>query len=1534
MSRRMREMWGVGEPYTPMAESTPRGAALVLHMDLGVNPARKKRANAGGGFAASTPHRPCTRVRTEAFSVTRRSLSRGHRWSVLVGMTVASRRDRLSRGTLRWVGVPQSGGYHEIMAAVTWTRPRRIVAECSASTCRSSAGFLRRDVFTNAILDTETQLEYTVMREQQSGLIRCERFLVRDLLSPAGAVLWSSPDKIIEDICTLTLTILLQKYVVYSRANLPAVSGLLLVMALFIVQAVQSVQSAALHSYYYISINGGLRFRSALTAVIFEKCLVVAPKSFAIPEMSTGEYNMVSTDVERADEFLQFCMYLWSSPFVAVFPIFLLYRLVGWSALVAVAALSTTLPLNALVMRRMMRLRRRSRHDGRRVKATNESLSGIRIAKFMAWEPRFIASIEAKRDIELQYLKGVQVCRVLTSFINDATPPVMIAVVLLLYHLLGHELTPEIVFPAISLLAIIRMPSMMIPTVFTSAVQFLVSMARISAFLDCENSPGALWTSAPTTLRRERAPAHGARWPLSLRIPTLQHLCPSTPTSNSSIYFPHRFASCGASAAVTPAAQKKKGQSPAQSRATTAAAQTVHHPTTTGQTTSMKRRGERRTCLAEGSFELLVSLAKVILGPLSIEIPKGKLTVIIGPTGSGKTTLLRGLLVSTSDARSCVATRSIAYVPQQPMIMNQTLRTNVLFLPPETLRGLQETVRACQLESDLKLWLAGDADEMVRGINLSQQKARGSLARAVYADRRVYLLDDPLSALDAHVGERIVADVLLGQLACKTRILATHQLQVLSRADYVVVMGDGAVRFAGRREEFMGSPVYKEVVAKMRGSSNTRERSERGRGDDVLDGAPVLDNGAHLGGSLAAQGGNDDVEKRGLYCGHVRDIFTCMPWCLLCISIISLTEMISLSQRVLRCVDTTLRSVPQTYLDVYIALVLFGPVTVPLRFSIRIQCDEDKAPAIYTAHSSVGLIGTVSYFDTTPLGRIVNRFSRDVDCIDNQLQMTFLFLLRVLYSIFSSLAVAIDSQPYVILALLPRWFFTTVDGPLQRHQQRIRRVGSIVKAPMISLLGEALVGSLPSRHTDAVASIMKESLRGIDRVCVCFAETNDRVASSDCGHVCIHAVRMGMWLVRSMAGPRLHGWVSKLCLGYAVAMKGLISEARTLLEPVILMHVITIASRRHGHDSSVRTTWSSLVSHALRHVTAQLACANNWHDGADMTRDRILHYTTTLIMRRCLRWTGCDELRRRTRRAADVTATVPGEASARSKGQHPETTAGWLEFREVEMRYRAGLPLVLDRVSFRIEPRQKVGVVGRTGSGKSTLAATLMRMVEICGGRHHRVGAADLRYGLRELRQQFSMIPQDPVLFDGTVRSNLDPLLDSTPAEVWRALELVGMRELLELESGGIDGRVQEGGSNYSVGQRTLCLARALLRRGRRFILMDEATANIVHALDQQIQHTVMTAFNSHTVITIAHRLHTVAAYDIIIVMDHGVVAESGSPRELVSDRRPRFSELVGRAGEAGGPEVHGECGCCGGFVMTGCFRWHPAEKSKSDFSF
>ncbi|EAN83543.1 multidrug resistance protein E, putative, partial [Trypanosoma cruzi] len=239
-------------------------------------------------------------------------------------------------------------------------------------------------------------------------------------------------------------------------------------------------------------------------------------------------------------------------------------------------------------------------------------------------------------------------------------------------------------------------------------------------------------------------------------------------------------------------------------------------------------------------------------------------------------------------------------------------------------------------------------------------------------------------------------------------------------------------------------------------------------------------------------------------------------------------------------------------------------------------------------------------------------------------------------------------------------------------------------------------------------------------------------------------------------------------------------------------------------------------------------------------------------------------------------------------------------FRDVTMRYRAGLPHVLCGLTFTIPAGQKVGVIGRTGSGKSSLLLTLLRVVDIEDGQIVLSGRPIRSYSLRALRQLFSMIPQDPLLFNGKVRENLDPLNVCSDAQVREAIRLVGMEDRLAAETDPLQCPVEEGGANFSVGQRQLlCMARTLLRRGCSFILMDEATANVDPTLDKQIQHVVTHVFAGHTVITIAHRLHTLATYDVILMMEEGRVVEMGSPYDLVRSADTRFAQMVRSLGES-----------------------------------
>ncbi|RNF09667.1 multidrug resistance protein A [Trypanosoma rangeli] len=378
-------------------------------------------------------------------------------------------------------------------------------------------------------------------------------------------------------------------------------------------------------------------------------------------------------------------------------------------------------------------------------------------------------------------------------------------------------------------------------------------MARISAFLECENSPhGVLDIRFHNTAQR----ASGESWcelaalfenaDITAFVPVKLPRAPRVVLSLAT-RFMRRFCCCGSCYPGRKRHSPTRVQQPLSGSVP---------PTKAGQDDTKEGGSAATDVLTEDRFELV---ARDILRGVSIEVPKGKLTVIIGPTGSGKSTLLAALLGEYEVTRGRVwATRSIAYVPQQPWIMNATLRENVLFFAAEDPGRLREAVRVCQLEPDLRLLAGGMQTEIgEKGINLSGgQKARVGLARAVYADRELYLLDDPLSALDAHVGERVVRDVLLGQLAHKTRVLVTHQLHLLPQADTVVVMGDGAVRFAGSHEEFMASPLYAEVLADDARQQQQQRQEEAKKAEevsDVLDGAPVADGGAPLG--AAAPGG-------------------------------------------------------------------------------------------------------------------------------------------------------------------------------------------------------------------------------------------------------------------------------------------------------------------------------------------------------------------------------------------------------------------------------------------------------------------------------------------------------------------------------------------------------------------------------------------------------------------------------------------------------------------------------------------------------
>ncbi|GET91126.1 p-glycoprotein e [Leishmania tarentolae] len=894
---------------------------------------------------------------------------------------------------------------------------------------------------------------------------------------------------------------------------------------------------------------------------------------------------------------------------------------------------------------------------------------------------------------------------------------------------------------------------------------------------------------------------------------------------------------------------------------------------------------------------------KTLLADVNLRVPRGRLTVVLGPTGSGKSTLLDALIGALAVTRGRVAcSRSVAYVPQQPWLMNATLRENVVFFGAPDAAAFERALRSSQLASDLEL-LANGADTEIgeNGVNVSGgQKARVSLARAVYADRDVYVLDDPLSALDAHVGERVMRECICGALAGKTRVLATHQAHVAQDADCVIVLAaNGRVSFQGSREAY-----YRDHLAQQmnqRGTAATENTTGAAEGgptqasvavakkwsDFIEEEPPARDSTSTA--VLEAQGltsesnGKLMTEEEHFKGGVGWEIYArYMKACGglgVCVSVVVLylvTEVVMMSTSIWLALWSTkwLPLSATQYSFIYVGLSFASALATPLRYWLSMTVMRRASREVHRELLRSVACATLQFFDTTPLGRIVNRFTNDMSNIDSDLQGSYSYLLSTISAFFSTVAMMVVTQVFVLVIIIPCMVaYYYLLKFYARANREIKRLVNRANSPMISALQEAIGGRWTAQAYGAAPAMLQKAIRCADVVFTC------------------SYLQLG----------------AELWLSVRIQLLSTSITVAVALGAVAAIHLSLLPS--HIGLLSLSLTLALEISSLLDGIVTVLASVE-----ADMNSIERVFYMTDHIDHEDLQEAVAAEVQRITEDAQGTAqpcteafeesgerAVLDNSTSPLLIRQSDNTQFGSLVLEHVDMRYRPGLPLVLRDVCFAVAPGQKVGVVGRTGSGKSTLLLAFLRLVEVCGGRMLVCGRDARDYGVRQLRQLFSMIPQDPLLFDGTVRSNVDPFGSCGDAAVWRALRQVGMEERVRGEAGGLDGRVQEGGANYSVGQRQLlCLARALLRRGSAFLLMDEATANVDPALDRQIQRTVQHTFRDYTVITIAHRLHTVAACDAIVVMDQGRVLEFGSPRELVERQGSAFGALVRSLGSEG----------------------------------
>uniref|UniRef100_A0A8B9RPH0 ABC-type glutathione-S-conjugate transporter n=1 Tax=Astyanax mexicanus TaxID=7994 RepID=A0A8B9RPH0_ASTMX len=815
---------------------------------------------------------------------------------------------------------------------------------------------------------------------------------------------------------------------------------------------------------------------------------------------------------------------------------------------------------------------------------------------------------------------------------------------------------------------------------------------------------------------------------------------------------------------------------------------------------------------------------------ISVKVPRGCLVAVVGHVGSGKSSLLSAMLGETEkkSGNNSFLQGSVAYVPQQAWIQNATLRENIVFGQEKKESWYQTVLEACALVRDLNILPARDATEIgEKGLNLSGgQKQRVSLARAVYRNADIYLLDDPLSAVDAQVGQHIFDRVIgpKGILKNKTRVLVTHGLNFLPQADLILVMGDGEITETGSYIELLNRRnAFADFVQTFAGNERKEISTNKGKlrmsHKFIITSLyfPLLE---ELGKLTEADKAHTGRVKLEMYVEYFRTIGLAL--------IVPIVFLYAFQQAASLGYNYWLRLwaddpvINGTQADADVKLAVFGALGIAQGVAIfGTTVAISLGGIIASRHLHMDLLSNVlhspmAFFESTPSGNLLNRFSKEVDAIDCMIPDGFKMMLGYVFKLMEVCIIVLIATPFAGLVILPlTLFYVFIQSFYVATSCQLRRLESVSRSPIYTHFNETVQGA-------SVIRAFGEQPRFI-------LQANGRVDHNQTSYF-----------------PRF------------VATRWLAVNLEFLGNLLVLAAAILSVT---GKDTLSPGIVGLAVSHSLQ-VTGILSwIVRAWTDVENniVSVERVKEY-------------------------AETPKEAPWTIENRSlPSAWPQT--GSIEFQQYGLQYRRGLDWALKEITLNVQEREKVGIVGRTGAGKSSLALGIFRILEAAKGEIYIDGVNIAQIGLQDLRSRITIIPQDPILFSGSLRMNLDPFDGYSDEDVWRALELAHLKNFVSGLPDKLNHECSEGGENLSLGQRQLvCLARALLRK-TKILVLDEATAAVDLETDNLIQSTIRTQFEDCTVLTIAHRLNTIMDYTRVIVMDNGYITEMDSPTNLIAQR-------------------------------------------------
>uniref|UniRef100_A0A8C7RV11 ATP-binding cassette, sub-family C (CFTR/MRP), member 9 n=1 Tax=Oncorhynchus mykiss TaxID=8022 RepID=A0A8C7RV11_ONCMY len=1172
------------------------------------------------------------------------------------------------------------------------------------------------------------------------------------------------------------------------------------------------LQRTFLQASYYVTIETGINLRGALLAMIYNKILRLSTSNMSMGEMTLGQINnLVAIETNQLMWFLFLCPNLWAMPVQIVMGVILLYYLLGTSALIGASVIVLLAPVQYLIATKLADTQKSTLDQStERLKKTTEILKGIKLLKLYAWENIFCDSVEDTRGKELTSLRTFALYTSMSIFMNAAIP---IAAVLVTFvsHALINKSKPSSseAFAALALFHILVTPLFLLSTVVRFAVKAMVSVQKLGEFLQSDEIGDDSWRNGDMSVSLEACKKHpGTTKAINRKQPLLY--------------------------------QMDNYEQPAR------------RPLRPNETEDVAVK-------VNGGFFTWGSNLST-LSDINICIPTGQLTMIVGQVGCGKSSLLLAMLgeMQTLSGKVYWSNKnrySVGYATQKSWLLNATVEDNITFGSPFNKQRYKTVIDACSLQPDVDLLPFGDQTEIgERGINLSGgQRQRICVARALYQNTNIVFLDDPFSALDIHLSDHLMQEGILKFLQDdkRTVVLVTHKLQYLIHADWIIAMKDGSVLREGTLKDIQTHDV--ELYEHWKTLMN-RQDQELEKDTEIDNCQTALERKTLRRAFYSREAKNqvdDDEEEEEEEEEEDDNMSTTtsrrskIPWRVcwqylssggfLMVFLMVFSKL--LKHSVMVAIDYWLAEwtangdgpagLPDSYyVPVFIILCGAG-IALCLITSLTVEFLGLSA-ATNLHHNLLNKIihAPIRFFDVTPLGQILNRFSADTNIIDQHIPPTLESLTRSTLLCLSAIGVIAFVTPSFLIALIPLAVsFYFIQKYFRVASKDLQDLDDSTQLPLLchfSETAEGLTTIRAFRHESRFKQKMLE-LTDTNNTAYLFLSAANRwleVRTDYLGAVIVlTAAVASIW----SSGKNLPSSMVGLGLTYALTVTNYLNwVVRNLADLEVQMA-------------------------AVKKVNSFLSTESENYEGS-----------------------------------MDTTQ-VPEDWP-----QHGE-----IKIQDLCVRYDPLLKPVLKHVNAYINPGQKVGICGRTGSGKSSLSLAFFNMVDVFEGRIIIDGIDICKLPLQTLRSRLSIILQDPVLFSGSIRFNLDPERTCTDDRLWEALEIAQLKNMVKALSGGLDAVVTEGGENFSVGQRQLfCLARAFVRKSS-ILIMDEATASIDMATENVLQKVVMTAFADRTVVTIAHLVSSILEAEQVLVFSAGQLVECDSAVNLLAQQDSLFSVLV-----------------------------------------